>query len=153
MKLLLAWCAPWLVALPLAGVRRIAALESAPEGGSGTAWLGRVAGLTAAAAPLPAWDVGGLLGLPMAIPANSMWIIIERPLVAALRVGRSLQVVEVSVFTSVPVIFNSPHATRCFATSGLKTGLDPQPDFGLVLAPEHLLSAAATAISRQGYVS
>lgn len=152
MKLLLAWCAPWLVALPLAGVRRIAPLESAPEGGSGAAWLGRVAGLTDAA-PLPAWDVGGLLGLAVSEPANSTWIIIERPLVAALRVGRCLQVVEVSVFTSVPVIFNCPHATRCFATNGLKTGLDPQPDFGLVLAPEHLLSAAATAISQSGYAS
>lgn len=150
MKLLLAWCAPWLVALPLSAVRRIAAQESTPVGGSGATWLGRVAGLTAEAS-LPAWDVGGLLGLSGAMETSSSWIIIEQPLLAALRVGKCLQVVEVNDVTSVPTILGSPRGTQCFATVGLKTGLYPQPDFGLVLAPEHLLSVAATAVNHHGY--
>jgi hypothetical protein len=136
MNMLLTWCAPWLVAMPLHQVRRIAMVEQAPRGGSGSAWLGQVAGLDNAGT-LPAWDVAGLLGVAAPIAAGDeapgSWVIIEQPLLAAVRVGRCLQVLTVAETFAIPPFIGGPAGVRGFATAGLRSGLPVQPDFGLVL--------------------
>ena len=159
MNMLLTWCAPWLVALPLNQVRRIAMAEQAPRGGSGSAWLGQVAGLDNAGT-LPAWDVAGLLGvagqLGVAAPtvagddASASWVIIEQPLVAALRVGRCLQVLTVAETFAIPPLIGGPAGVRGFATAGLRTGLPAQPDFGLVLDVREWWAATTSGVASRG---
>ena len=155
---LLAWCEPWLVALPIAAVRRIAAgdevvtLAGAASGGGAGAWLGTI-GL--GTARLPAWDLAGLLGIaavadprPASGPAlpsaiGGAWIVVDRPLPAALRVGRCLQVADLGKRSVRPLPGGAggPPGALCFAADGLSTGLEPAPRFGLLLAPELLLPA------------
>lgn len=146
MKALLAWCAPWLVALPITAVRRIvdgAAMAHDSEG----AWLGEISGLAPTA--LPAWDLARLIGLPSRVVSDGTWIIIDRPLSAALRVDRCLQVADLTTVAvrALPPLAGGPPGVCCFTAGTLRTGLSHQPDFGLLLAPEQLLAAAAEAVA------
>jgi hypothetical protein len=145
---LLVWCEPWLLALPIAAVRRIAAsdevvtLAGAAAGDGAQAWLGTIGVGTAR---LPAWDLAGLLSLPAT--AAGAWVVVDRPRAAALRVGRCLQVVDLARrrLRPLPPGSGGPSGARSFAADGLAIGLDPAPAFGLLLAPERLLPAAAVA--------
>ena len=139
---LLAWCDPWLVALPVSTVRRIVAGEAmrtvAGAIGDG-AWLGTV---DPGDGRLPAWDLGRLLGLG---GGGDAWVLIDRPLPAALRVGRCLQVVDLgrTVIRPLPGPAGGPPGTSCFRAEGLAPGLHPAPEFGLLLTPDALLADMA----------
>ncbi len=135
-KSLLVRCDPWLVALPVACVRRLVADEAvaAVAGAVGDSpWLGTVA---VGGERLPAWDLGRLLGLK---GGGAAWVLIDRPLPAALRVGRCLHVVDLAPEMSrrVPDAAGGIPGAGCFAAA--------DGGFGLAVDPRELLAEAALA--------
>jgi hypothetical protein len=133
-RCLLTICAPWTVAVPLAVVRRLAADDDAQviaSGGNG-AWLGHVAFGTET---LPAWDLGRLLGLA---GGGEAWVLIDRPLPAALRVSRCLQVTDIApaAVRELPAVAGGPAGLRAFLSAD-------GHEFGLLADPAALLPGAA----------
>ncbi len=113
---LLLRCEPWLVAVPLSAVRRIVdddGVGLVAGGTGGAAWLGQIA---AGDERLPAWDLGRLLGLD-ASPGS--WLLIDRPLPAALRTGRCLRVLHLPTagLRPLPTIVGGPPGTLAFAVT------------------------------------
>ena len=133
-RCLLTFCAPWMVAVPLVVVRRLVADDEArvvAARGTG-AWLGQVAFGTET---LPAWDLGRLLGLA---GGGEAWVLIDRPLPAALRVSRCLQVADIApaAVRSVPAAAGGPAGLRAFLAVN-------RQEFGLLADPAALLPGAA----------
>ncbi len=144
---LLAWCEPWLVALAVSNVRRIALgddVQQIEAAVGDSPWLGTV---DAGNGRIPAWDLGRLLGFA---GGGLTWIIIDQPLPAALRVGRCLHVVDLARQTpqARPAVFGSGPGFSCFRADDLTTGVDPTPDFGLLVDPCTLLAGVTSGARR-----
>ena len=135
-KSLLVRCDPWLVALPVPCVRRLVSDEAVAvvAGAAGdSAWLGTVA---VDGERLPAWDLGRLLGLA---GGGAAWVLIDRPMPAALRVGRCLHVVDLAPGAArrMPPAAGGLPGAGCFAAA--------DGGFGLAVDPRELLAEAALA--------
>ena len=133
-RCLLTVCSPWTVAVPLAVVRHLVADDDTrmvATGGTG-AWLGHIA---FGAETFPAWDLGRLLGLP---GGGDAWVLIDRPLPAALRVARCLQVADIApeAVRRVPGVAGGPAGLRAFIAANGQ-------GFGLLADPAALLPGAA----------
>jgi hypothetical protein len=131
---------PWLVALPIAAVGRVVAVEDgvlAPADGGAIGGLGTV---TIAGAGCRAWDLGRLLhGADGAVS----WIILAgQP--AALRAGRCLRVIDGAAPVAAPALVGGGrHGIGLLSTAGLAGATVP---FALWLDPGPLLAAPSPAL-------
>lgn len=135
-KSLLVRCDRWLVALPVSCVRRLAAEDTVTVvagAADDSPWLGTVA---VGGERLPAWDLGRLLGLA---GGGGAWVLIDRPLPAALRVRRCLHVVDLApeMTRPLPSAAGGLPGASCFAAA--------DGGFGLAVDPRELLAEAALA--------
>ena len=123
---LLTWCAPWLIALPITSVRRIISREELADD---------------AGQELPL-ELAELLGLERApgAPAPGAWVVVDRQTPVALGVDRCLQVVDPSTpVRRVPrSLLRSSLELACFPVLRPITGLTETPPVALWLDPARL---------------
>jgi hypothetical protein len=139
-RVLLVDADPWLVALPIAAVGRIVAVEEgvlAPADGGALGGLGTV---TVAGAGYRAWDLGRLLH---GTDGAASWILLAgQP--AALRAGRCLRVVDGAEPVAVPALVGGGRrGIGLLSTAGLAGATVP---FALWLDPALLLAVPAPAL-------
>ena len=128
---LLTWCDPWLIGLPISSVKRIASPEDlfTPTRQEITADLGVLLGLTP--------------DRPRTAVGSGSWVVVDRQTPVALRVDRCLQVIDPRIaVTPVPGgLLRGTISLGCFPLLAPVAGLDESPEFSLWLDPA-LLSLA-----------
>ena len=115
---LLTWCAPWLVAVPVSAVRRIVETPTAADGVQ--------------------HDLASVLGLPAGGTGGS-WLLIDCRPGLALRVDRCLQLVRSGTLRQVPPAMQRRDLDlAAFAPPATIAGLTQVPPVGLWLDPRQV---------------